>query len=664
MRLRPLLAGVLAGILTSGVLGGVQAPSVAAMQPQDVSADPTVAPFTEGVTRLSGATRYETAVAISQRYAPGPPVLFVATGNDFPDALSASAAAAFLGGPLLLTPQNALPTVVRDEVARLGPQQIYVVGGAAVVSEQVRVELAGLAPTARLAGSDRYDTGRRLLTEAFAQAEHAMIATGGTFPDALSATGAAGARRAPVVLVDGARQTVPAATIAQLERMGVTSVSITGGPGAVTPAIERQLSDAGFAVTRYGGATRFETSSLVNQAYFPQGSSAHEFLATGLDYPDALAGAALAGHLAAPLHLTRRSCVDPVVGDSMDQVDAGLRVVLGGMPVLAPSAAAGARCVHPVTSEPLEGWSTSGWALASDIAAPYSDRPPVDVANSQFPLDSTGLLVYRVRGTGERADHPVAYAQYGISALLEYERTGDDVWLQRAVRHGERLTEFRVERDGAWWYPYGYTWTYYTRSLTPQWWSAMAQGQALSLFVRLAEATGEARWDGAADRTWASFSQPYSATQPWSSLVIDDHLYFEEYAGDQLPLLVLNGHIFAIFGLYDYWRHTGDTEAARYLDGGATSVLDRMMPLVRVQDGVSHYCVQAEYCHSPLWQHAGYHVIHSWQLDTLARITSDARFTQWAELLREDWVPASLRSQQLETGPRAGTGADLDWIEP
>ena len=87
---------------------------------------------------------------------------------------------------------------------------------------------------------------------------------------------------------------------------------------------------------------------------------------------------------------------------------------------------------------------------------------------------------------------------------------------------------------------------------------------------------------------------------------------------------MLNGHVFAMFGLYDYWHYTGNPEVARYFDGGATTVLERMMPLVRVPGGVSYYCVQAEYCQSPLWQNGNYHGIHYWQLDTLARITGDA----------------------------------------
>ncbi|MFF1571190.1 cell wall-binding repeat-containing protein [Leifsonia sp. NPDC058292] len=617
------------------------------------ASQPAITSFPAGVSRLSGVTRYDTAVAISQRYQPGVDAAFVATGADFPDALSAAAAAAELRAPLLLTQPSQLPAAVGAELARLQPDIIYLVGGTGVVSAGVEEALSKIADVKRLGGPDRYDTADAIIRTAFDEThtDHAIIATGRTFPDALAATGAAGARHAPIVLVDGMKPALTSKELLLLSDLGVTTASLTGGDAVVSAGIKAQLAKAGIAVTRYGGADRYGTAALLNQAYFSAGSSTSAFLATGLDFPDALAAGALAGGLAAPLELSTRTCVEPAVGDQLTALGAASTVVLGGEAVVSASAANAARCVHPTVTEPLVNWATSNWNVATGVAAPYSDRPPVDVNSSTIKLDSTGLLIYTRADTHTRADHPVAYAQYGISALLEYQRTGQKLWLDRAIRQGDRLIATRTDSGGAWWYPYTFPWTYYQRTLTAPWWSGMAQGEALSLFTRLAEATHDSRWDTAADHTFASFTRPHSTTAPWSSLVIDKHLYFEEYAGDQPPLLVLNGHVFALFGLYDYWKHTGNATAARYFDGGATTVLERMMPLVRVEGGVSYYCVQADYCQSPLWQNKNYHPIHSWQLDTLARLTGDSRFTTWSDQLRSDWVlPLTSRSQPLFPG--------------
>ena len=113
------------------------------------------------VTRLSGVDRYETAAAISAAtFAPGVGATVLATGANFPDALAGGAAAAHYGGPILLTRQGTIPQATLNELARLGPGSIFVLGGSSVISN---ADLASLdpytsGPVVRLAGTDRYGT--------------------------------------------------------------------------------------------------------------------------------------------------------------------------------------------------------------------------------------------------------------------------------------------------------------------------------------------------------------------------------------------------------------------------------------------------------------------------------------------------------------------------
>jgi putative cell wall-binding protein len=241
---------------------------------------------------------------------------------------------------------------VAAEVRRLAPKRIYVVGGSAVLGNGVLTSLSSIAPTERLGGADRYATGLRVNAASFTSSAHAVIATGRAFPDALAATGAAGARQAPVILVNGALSTLPASTLSTLSDLGVASVAIAGGTGAVSAGIESQLRARGFAVSRYGGSTRYETAALLNNAYFPPGSSSTTFLATGLNFPDALAGAAIAGRLAAPLYVTRPDCTPPAVHDSISALGASARVVMGGTSVVSAAAAANTECVAPPPPPP------------------------------------------------------------------------------------------------------------------------------------------------------------------------------------------------------------------------------------------------------------------------------------------------------------------------
>ena len=315
--------------------------------PSTSTPEPAPAPITfpAGTSRLAGADRYATAIAVSKKYAPGVDSVFVATGANFPDALSAAAAAAHRNGPLLLTPTAALPSAVRDAIVRLQPKKIVIAGSASVVSESVRASLAAIAPVTRLGGASRYETGQRIVEATFDSAQHAFIATGRGFPDALAATGAAGKSSAPVVLVDGKLASAPEATIAMLDRLGVTSVTIVGGADVVSAGIEAQLR-ARYATMRIAGGNRYSTAASINNHFFAPGSAPAALLATGLNFPDALAGAALAGRIGSPVYVTSPACVPEEVRQTLQQLNAPSTVALGSSGVVSNAALANTGCLR------------------------------------------------------------------------------------------------------------------------------------------------------------------------------------------------------------------------------------------------------------------------------------------------------------------------------
>lgn len=112
----------------------------------DVEAD--LKKYTNGaVTRLAGYDRYSTAAAISaSMFDATTPVVYVATSDNFPDALAGGPAAAssagYGAGPILLVRSDAVPGPTAAELARISPEQIVILGGTGVVSEAVRLELS------------------------------------------------------------------------------------------------------------------------------------------------------------------------------------------------------------------------------------------------------------------------------------------------------------------------------------------------------------------------------------------------------------------------------------------------------------------------------------------------------------------------------------------
>jgi putative cell wall-binding protein len=293
------------------------------------------------VDRIAGSDRYAVAVAISQRAFSGrADVVYVATGGNYPDALSAAPAAVKEGAPLLLTKPDDLPDDVRAEIMRLQPKKIVVVGGSKSVSPLVYEELAGLASASihRVDGADRYAVSRELVRYAFDSATLAYVATGANFPDALSAGAAGGKSGSPVILVNGAGSSVGAETTALLtDHLGVSSIRIAGGPASVSPSIESELAATVDDVTRLSGSDRFEASLSINRDAFPAAPVPTVYLATGLNFPDALAGAALAGMQGAPVYLVRQDCVPVGALSDIAQLEATRVTLLGGTATLSPA---------------------------------------------------------------------------------------------------------------------------------------------------------------------------------------------------------------------------------------------------------------------------------------------------------------------------------------
>lgn len=295
--------------------------------------------------RLAGDDRYETAVEVSQQgYPDGADVVYVASGENFPDGLAAAPAAAHEGGPLLLTSRGELNDVVMEEVERLSPDRIVIVGGEPSVSPAVADALEPLAAeVVRLAGADRYETSRLIAAYAFDASGSAFMATGRAFPDALTAGSAAGSIDAPVILVDGKAGGLDDATVAELDRLGVQNAYLMGDQQSMSNGIELQLDNAGLVVNRFGGSDRFDTAVLVNRAMFDAPVPAM-YIASGEKFPDALAASALAAAEGSPLYLSRSSCVDSAVVTESLRLDQPPVYLLGDEQTLSAQVAAYAIC--------------------------------------------------------------------------------------------------------------------------------------------------------------------------------------------------------------------------------------------------------------------------------------------------------------------------------
>lgn len=279
--------------------------------------------------------------------------------------------------------------------------------------------------------------------------------------------------------------------------------------------------------------------------------------------------------------------------------------------------------------------------IDSEAFRPYDvDENISTIPDPRYDVDEQGVRLSNHPSTGERIVHPVSTAQYALDLLAAYDRGDERKYLDQSVANAELLWAHVESQDGAAWFPYPFDFALAgdpDHVIHDPWYSGMAQGQALSLFSRLYEETGEERWEDAAEQTFASFLVEKRDDGPWATMIDEQgRLWFEEYAGDTEPLKVINGHVFAMWGLYDYYRATGERDAAQLFQAGATTVRQAFDEF-RVPGETSFYCVH-ERCQIPLWQNEKYHMVHANQLEGIGKITGEDDFLERSVTLREDFT--------------------------
>lgn len=309
------------------------------------------------VTRISGSDRFRGAAFASEALVPHHvDSVYLASGQNFADALSIAPVAAAEGVPVLLGTADEwrlddTMTIVEGATTAVGARTVVQVGGDAALPPVWRWQLgeAGNGPgfhTDQIAGADRYEVSRAIARRAYggSGAPVVFIATGRDYADALAAVPSAAAEKAPVVLVDGLAASVGQAARELLADLRTSQVVIVGGRSAVSAAIEtelRGLVPAG-QVTRYDGPDRFVVAEKLNAAYFPNADSA--YLASGTAFPDALTGGVVAAAAGSPLYLARGDCVPGRVLDQFDRSGVTRVTLLGGEAALSSSVAELRRC--------------------------------------------------------------------------------------------------------------------------------------------------------------------------------------------------------------------------------------------------------------------------------------------------------------------------------
>jgi D-glucuronyl C5-epimerase C-terminus len=251
-----------------------------------------------------------------------------------------------------------------------------------------------------------------------------------------------------------------------------------------------------------------------------------------------------------------------------------------------------------------------------DFVAPYHDANGVPMA----PVG--GHLVYKPAGLG----------QWAVSALNGYRKTGDPRYLAMARGVGRVFVRIGRLSGGGLYIPYLFDFAMHRNAadiIHKPWYSAMAQGLALSLFTRLYQATRNPNDLAVARKLFLSMRHIGRGTTPWVTYVDGSrYLWLEEYA-QHYPEHTLNGFMFASFGLYDYWLLTGDPTVLQEYRGAMTTLKANVMRY-RNPGGPIDYCLK----HGK--PQLKYHEVVIWQLKFASVITGDPYFAYVARVFARD----------------------------
>ncbi|WP_192498699.1 cell wall-binding repeat-containing protein [Ornithinimicrobium pratense] len=294
------------------------------------------------IDRVGGDDRYETAAMVSQMFPEGADTVYVASGQGFADALAGSAPASSGllpqghmqvmntpdgdPAPVLLTRNDELMSDTVDALEALEPSNIIILGGPVAINEDVEEELAEYGEVSRVAGDNRYETAANLAMM-FDNVDTVYLASGDdrAYADALAGAARAGMENVPVLLTRS--NEVHSATAEALETLAPANIVIVGGPVAINDGVEEALAEYG-EVTRIAGGNRYGTAVAISQIH--DADVPVVYIASGENYPDALAGSALAGHEGVPVLLTRQANLANSTAAELERLNPERIVVLGG----------------------------------------------------------------------------------------------------------------------------------------------------------------------------------------------------------------------------------------------------------------------------------------------------------------------------------------------
>ena len=286
--------------------------------------------------RIDGNDRTDTAIKISKNTYDRAKTAIIVRKDLFPDSMTASVLARLKEAPILLNPTDRLDSRVKDELKRLGVEEVIIVGGQNSISENVREDLKAFdkdSNVERIAGLDRYETSEKVARRVVGitgKKHIGVVASGQVFPDALSVGTFASRDGYPILLVK--KDNLPSQIERAIKDLEINSIYIAGGTNTISKATEVKLPKV---EERMAGKDRYETSVAIARSKFKDSREA--FVASGEEFADALVISPISGKFSKPtLLVSRRDSNNIVVRNYIKDTKISRIIAIGGEKYLPP----------------------------------------------------------------------------------------------------------------------------------------------------------------------------------------------------------------------------------------------------------------------------------------------------------------------------------------
>lgn len=196
------------------------------------------------VERVGGRNRYAVSAGLFDDAPSRPKRVYLVSGEDFPDALAASALAGHDGAPLLLTRKSSLDPTVVTRLKELDAGEVVVIGDRNAVSDAVAHTAASHSSRGtfkRIAGGSASETSALIAREFGPTPTRAYVASSQVYPDGLVGSALAAKEGAPILLTPGSK--IDKHITGTLGQLGIGDVHVLGGEATVSGAAMRELED-------------------------------------------------------------------------------------------------------------------------------------------------------------------------------------------------------------------------------------------------------------------------------------------------------------------------------------------------------------------------------------------------------------------------------------